>query len=160
MSRTDCWGNLVRPGVSLYGYVDVPDTLGFEPVMSLKTRLLSVKSLPAGSPLGYSARYVTTCEQRIAAAGAGYADGINRALTNRGHALVRGRRVPVVGAVSMDITLLDVTAVPDTAPGDTATFIGRDGNESITAAEVAANAGTVTYEILCNIAPRVARLYI
>ena len=158
-TRRDTWGNLVRPGIALYGCLSCPNDLGLEPVLSLKSRIVSLRDVPAGAPLGYNARYVAPGPQCIAAVAAGYADGVNRALSNRGSGLVRGRRAPIVGAVSMDLTLLDVTAVPGAEVGDEVTYIGRDGGQEITAAEVAALAGTVPYEILCHISKRVPRVY-
>ncbi len=155
--RTDCWGNLVRPGLALYGYVDGPSSLPVEPVLSLRTRLLSLKEFPSGAALGYGGSFKTKGISRIAVAGAGYADGVPRALSNKGHAIVRGQRVPIVGRVNMDMTLLDVTAVSEAAAGDVATFIGRDAAEQITARDVAAEAGTSPYEILCHIGRRVPR---
>lgn len=159
-TRTDCWGNLVRPGLALYGYLSCRDGLGLEPVLSLKTHILSLRDVPAGTPLGYGGRYVTKEASRIACAGAGYADGVSRALTNRGAALVRGHRVPMVGAVSMDLTLLDVTAAPGVATGDTVTLIGEDGGERILVPEIAAWLGTIPYEVLCHIGKRVPRVYV
>jgi len=153
--RTDCWGNLVRPGLALYGYLDGA-SLPLTPVLSLKTRLLSVKEFPAGSPLGYRGSYVTTRETRVAVAGAGYADGVNRALSNKGHAILHGQRVPILGRVNMDMTLLDVTSLSQAAPGDVATFIGPE----IPATEMAALAGTSPYEILCHVGKRVPRVYL
>ena len=158
-SRPETWGNLVRPGIALYGCLACPNDLALQPVLSLKTRILSLRHAGAGTPLGYNARYVTPGPQRIAAIAAGYAHGVNRLLTNCGAALVRGRRAPMVGVVSMDLTLLDVTAVPGAAVGDEVTLIGRDGQEEITADEVAALAGTISYEIFCHIGKRVTRIY-
>lgn len=159
-TRTDCWGNLVRPGLALYGYLACPSEMDLRPVLSFKARVLSIRDVPAGTPLGYGARYVTPGPARIAVIGAGYANGLSRLLTNRGHALVRGRRCPMVGAVSMDLTMLDVTAVADAAVGDVATLIGEDGGERITAHDVAALTETIPYEVLCQIGNRVPHVYI
>ncbi len=154
-TRSDCWGNLVRPGLALYGYLSCPSELDLRPVLSFKARILSVRDVPGGTPLGYGARYVTPGSARIAVIGAGYANGLSRLLTNCGQALVRGRRCPMVGAVSMDLTMLDVTAVPGAAAGDVATLIGEDGSERITAHDVASLTGTIPYEVLCQIGNRV-----
>jgi len=157
-TRTDCWGNLVRPGLALYGYLGCPSEMDLRPVLTFKARILALREVPAGTPLGYGARYVTPAPARIAVIAAGYADGLNRGLTNCGQALVHGRRCPVVGAVSMDLTLLDVTAISGVAPGDVATLIGEDGAERITAHDVAALTNSIAYEVLCQIGNRVPRI--
>ncbi len=159
-TRADCWGNLVRPGIALYGCLECSNDLGLQAVLSLKSRIVSLRGIAAGSSLGYGARYVATGPRQIAAAAAGYADGVNRLLSDRGAALVRGRRAPIVGAVSMDLTMLDLTGIPGVAVGNEVTFIGRDGSEEITAAEVASLCGTISYEILCHIGKRVPRVYV
>lgn len=168
--------NMVRPGIGLYGYAPVgtwlsagpgagqaggllPVPVELQPVLSLKSGIMSLRSAPPGTPLGYGATYVTSTAAQIACVPAGYADGINRLLSNRGLALVRGQTVPIVGRVSMDLTLLDVSAVEGASLGDEVTFIGRQGDAEITAEQVAAWAGTIPYEILCNISPRVPRTY-
>jgi alanine racemase len=159
-TRADCWGNLVRPGLALYGYLSCPSELDLRPVLSFKARVLAVREAAAGTPVGYGARYVTPGPARLAVIGAGYADGLSRRLTNGGQALVRGRRCPIAGAVSMDLTMLDVSAAPDAAPGDVATLIGEDGAERITAQDVAALTGSISYEVLCQIGNRVPRVYL
>jgi alanine racemase len=153
-------GNLVRPGIGLYGYSPGVTNLPVSAVLVLKSRIMSVREVPPGTPLGYGASYVTPGPARIACVPAGYADGINRLLSNRGKALVRGRHAPIVGRVNMDLTLLDVSQVPGAAPGDEAVLIGRQGQAEVTAEDVAAWAQTIPYEILCNISPRVPRVYL
>lgn len=153
-TRTDCWGNLVRPGLALYGYLSCTSPLDLRPVLSFRARVLSVRDFRAGTPIGYGARYVTPGPARIAVIGAGYADGLSRRLTNCGQILLHGRRCPIVGAVSMDLTTVDVTAVPGVLPGDVATLIGEDGDERITAHDVAALTGSIAYEVLCQIGNR------
>ena len=108
--------------------------------------------------MGYSARFVTERPTRIAVINAGYADGISRLRTNRGYALVRGQRVPLVGTISMDLTTLDVTDVPGVTLGDVVTIYGRDGKDSIVVSDVAAEIGTVTSDLLCALGRRVPSL--
>lgn len=158
-TRNDCMGNLVRPGLALYGYVNCAHGLDLLPVASLRARILSLRDVPAGAPIGYGGTHVTLTPARIAVLAVGYANGISRALSGRGQALVRGRRVPMVGLVTMDLTLLDVTGVPGVEPGDVATLIGEDGGERITATEIAQLAGTVPYEVLTGLHPRIPHLY-
>lgn len=153
-------GTMVRPGLALYGYQLCATPLEVRPVLSLKSRVLALRWVPQGTALGYGASYVTPARARIATVCAGYGDGVNRALSNRGRALVRGCFAPVVGRVSMDFTLLDVTAIPGLEAGDEVVFIGCQGEAQITAAEAADLAGTIPYEILCNIGARVPRLYL
>ena len=160
----ESWGTMVRPGLALYGYQLCESALRVEPVLSLKSRVLSLRWVPEGTALGYGASYVTPTRARIATVGAGYADGVNRALSNRGRALLRGLPrgcfAPVVGRVSMDFALLDVTAIPNVEVGDEVVFIGCQGAARITATEIAECAGTIPYEILCNIGPRVPHVYL
>ena len=154
---------LVRPGLALYGMdPGCCARLGWrpEPALALRARILHVKPLACERTVGYERRWMATQDTRIATVPIGYADGYPLALTNIGSALVRGRRVPVVGSVTMDYIMLDVGAVPDAAEGDVVTLIGRDGAEEIRAEDVAAKAGTIPYEIVCRIGRRrVERVY-
>ncbi len=156
----ESWGTMVRPGLALYGYQLCESTLQLAPVLSLKSRVLALRWVPKGTAVGYGASYVAPARARIATVGAGYAEGVNRALSSRGRALVRGCFAPLVGRVTMDYTLLDVTAIPNVEVGDEVVFIGCQGAAEITAAEIAECAGTIPYEILCNIGPRVPHLYL
>ena len=158
-------GSLVRPGGVLYGlWRDVisPSTepLDWRPVMSLRTRIVLVKTVQAGTPLGYGGTFVTARESRIATIAIGYEDGLRRELSNRGHVIVRGRLAPIVGRVSMDLTLIDVTDVVAAAVNDDVVIIGRQGSTEITAEEVAAKIGTISYEVTCGISDRVPRVYL
>ena len=153
-------GTMVRPGLALYGYQLCDTPLRVAPVLSLKSRVVSLRQVPAGTAVGYGATHTTRAPAWIATVCAGYADGVNRALSNRGRALVRGCFAPVVGRVNMDFTLLDVTGILGVQAGDEVVFIGRQGAAEITAVEVAELAGTIPYEILCNIGPRVPRMYL
>ncbi|MEK6323019.1 MAG: alanine racemase [Acidobacteriota bacterium] len=158
-------GNLVRLGGVIYGlWRDVTDRsiepLDWRPVMSLRTQIMLLKTVPAGNPLGYGGTFVTARESRIATLAIGYEDGLRRALSNRGKVIVRGQLAPIVGRVSMDLTLIDVTGVDGAAVGDEAVLIGSQGSSLITAEEVAAQAGTISYEVTCGISDRVPRVYL
>jgi len=169
-ARPSTWADMVRPGAIIYGYYqsfdppqkgqEIRDRLPVEPCLSLRARIITLRDLPAGQPVGYGARFVTERPSRIAVINAGYADGILRQRTNRGCALLRGRRVPLVGAISMDLTTLDVTGVPDAALGDIITLYGRDGSAEIKVSDVAAEIGTVTSDLLCALGRRVPRYYV
>lgn len=169
VSRPDSWKNMVRPGISLYGYYlpfqrsgkAAPDVraLDVKPVLSWKTRVLSVKDVPAGERLGYSGTYTTREPSRMAVLPVGYADGLNRQLSSRGRVIIRGHYAPIVGRISMDLTLVDVTGVPGVDPGDEVILIGSNGDLSISAWEHAQLASTIPYEVLCAISRRVRRQY-
>lgn len=153
-------GESVRVGIALYGgeALDVGHSR-LEPVMRWRTEIARLKTLPPGHPIGYGGTFVTVRESRIATLPVGYADGYNRLLSNRGQVLVRGRRVPVVGRVSMDLVTIDVTDVPHAAVGDEVILLGSQGGESIAAEEIAALTGTISYEVFCNVSARVPRVY-
>jgi alanine racemase len=169
-ARPSTWADMVRPGAILYGYYqsfdppqkghEVRERLLVEPSLSLRARVISLRDLPAGQPVGYSAKFVTARPSRIAVINAGYADGILRERTNHGCALVRGRGVPLVGTISMDLTTLDVTDVPEVALGDIVTIYGRDGQAEIRVSDVAREIGTVTSDLLCALGRRVPRYYL
>jgi alanine racemase len=161
--------NMVRIGALLYGYClplilppgkKAPEPPQVEPVLTLKSRVVYLKDVPCGTPLGYGAAFHTRRRSRIATVPVGYADGLTRALSNRGHAIVRGCRARIVGNISMDLTLLDVTDVPGVDIGDEVVLLGRADHCSITAQEIADLVGTVPYEILCSIGKRVPRIYV
>jgi alanine racemase len=153
---------MVRPGVMLYGYNPLEGGAGADlrPVLSLVTRIAFLKRTPAGVPISYGRTFITGRESLIATIPIGYADGYSRGLSNRGEAIVHGKRVPVAGRVCMDMTMLDVTDVPGVAEGDEVVLIGSQGAERITADDVAAKTGTISYEVLCGISGRVPRVYI
>ena len=118
-----------------------------------------VKTVDAGATVGYGATWKAPDKRRVATVAIGYADGVHRARSNRGQVLVRGRRAPLIGTVSMDAITLDVTDVPGVQVGDVATLIGADGDEQITAVEVGEWSNTISYEVLTSIGPRVERRY-
>lgn len=154
-------GSAVRAGLMLYGYgpAGYPTVgLRLKPVMSFKTRILQINELPAGHNVGYGHLYKTRRPSRIATLAAGYADGIPWAMSGKGQVIVAGLRAPVVGRVSMDYMAVDVTDLPDVKEGMTVTLLGQEDRESIDARDWARWAGTLPYEILCQISARVPRL--
>jgi len=153
---------MIRPGLMLYGYNPLEEgALGADlrPVLSLATRIAFIKKVPAGVPISYGRTFTTKRESAVATLPIGYADGYGRGLSNRGEALVRGTRVPVVGRVCMDMCMIDVTDVPAVREGDDVVLIGSQGSERITADDIAAKTGTIAYEVLCGISSRVPRIY-
>jgi alanine racemase len=169
-ARPSTWADMVRPGAILYGYYqsfdppkkkqEVMGQVALRPCLSLRARIISLRNVPVGEGVGYAARFVTKRPSRIAVINAGYADGVVRALTNRGCALVRGKRVPLVGTISMDLTTLDLTDVLEAVLGDVVTIYGKDGNAAIEVSEVAHQIGTVTSDLLCALGRRVPKFYV
>src|SRR5215467_7224176 len=169
-SRPETWADMVRPGAILYGYhpgydpierrAEAEKQLPLRPVMSLRTRIISIRNVPAGDGVGYNARFVSGRPSRIAVLAAGYGDGIHRSLGNNGHILVNGVLAPIVGIISMDVTMADVTDVPNVQLGDIATVYGPDDRGNLLAANlVARSIGTVTSDLLCGVSARVPRVY-
>jgi alanine racemase len=163
MRHPDSRLDLVRPGIMLYGCHPCrnrrPDDPPLAPALRLCSGISHLKDLARGGTVSYGRTFVAPRDMRVATLPIGYADGLSRLLSGRGHALIRGRRVPIVGRVCMDMTMVDVTLVPDAAIGDEAVLIGRQAGEEITADEVADLLGTISYEVLCRIGPRVPRIY-
>ncbi len=173
-TRPQTWRSLVRPGISLYGYY-LPFTsvsgrahpampgLPVKPVLSWKTRIVSLREVGAGRPLGYNGAYVTVSRARIAALPVGYADGLSRRLSSKGRVIIRGEYAPMVGNISMDITLVDVTAIPGVEVGEEVVLIGSvagaGGERSITACDQAGVAQTIPYEVLTGLSKRLPRRY-
>ncbi len=155
--------DLVRPGIALYGLrpSDEVDLAGIslQPAMALKTRIIHLKSVPAGACISYGMTHRTLSPTVIATIPAGYADGYRRRLSSRGKMIVHGHRVPVVGRVCMDLTMLDVGAVPDACIEDEVVIFGRQGNACISADDLARELGTINYEIVCDLTARVPRVY-
>jgi alanine racemase len=150
-----------RPGIMLYGSSpsEAIDGKDLTPVLSWKCRVLQLSEVPAGTGISYGHAFHTDRPSRIATISVGYADGYLRSLTNMGQVLVQGRRAPVVGRVTMDMTMVDVTDIPDVDVGDEVVLIGTQDADTITASDVAAWAGTISYEVFCAISHRVARYY-
>ena len=156
--------DMVRQGIILYG-LRPSDEVEFnnikvpQPVMSMKTRVVQVKTLPSGECISYGCTFTTEKETKVATLCAGYADGVTRVLSNNGEVLIRGKRAKIIGRVCMDQFMVDVTDIPDVEAGDTATIFGTDGEETISVDEIAKKANTINYEIICNINSRVTRVY-
>ncbi len=154
--------DLVRPGLITYGIhpsAETQDKILLRPVMSFKTRIALIKDFPEGYAVGYGRTFITRRPTRIATIPVGYGDGIGWLLSNRGEALVGGRRVPIVGRVSMDMCTLDVSAVPECQADDEVVLMGNQGKETITADEIAARSHSISYEILCALGKRAPRVF-
>ena len=164
--RTEAWGNLVRPGYAVYGYVSPARggpskaALCVRPALTWKATVLSVKELEEGALVGYGGMYRAAKPMRIAVLAAGYADGIPHRLSNKGKVIAKGKLAPIIGAVSMDLTTIDVTSCPDLVPGDAVTLLGAEQDVSIDAQQIARLAGTISYSVLCGISARVKRVYV
>jgi alanine racemase len=169
-ARPETWADMVRPGALLYGYhpgfdpmerrFEFEAKLPLRPVMSLRARLLNVRSVPRGASVGYDGSWVAERPSRVAIMAAGYGDGIHRSLGNRGTVAIRSYIAPIIGIVSMDVTMLDVTDIPDVAIGDIATVYGTDGDNVYPANVVARSIGTVTSDLISGVGSRVKRFYI
>ncbi|MGH9557911.1 MAG: alanine racemase [Bryobacteraceae bacterium] len=163
--RVGAWGNLVRPGHAIYGYISpgrgpAPRAaLCVRPALTWKAAVLSVKDIEAGALIGYGGIHRAARPMRIAVLAAGYADGIPHRLSNRGKVIAKGKLVPIVGAVSMDLTTIDATGT-GLRPGDAVTLLGSEGGVSIDAQQIARAAGTISYSVLCGIHARVKRVYV
>ena len=127
--------------------------------MSLRTRIINIRSIPQGAGVGYDEAFLAKRPSRIAVLAAGYGDGIHRSLGNRGSVLVRGALAPIVGIISMDVTMIDVTDVADASVGDVVTIYGSDGRHVRPANVIARSIGTVTSDLLCAVSQRVPRFY-
>jgi alanine racemase len=157
--------NLIRLGGGLYGLLDDimrshPALPRLEPVMSLRSAIANLRDVPAGTSVGYGRTFVTGRASKLAAVPIGYADGFPRGLSNKGAGLIRGQIAPVAGIVSMDWTVFDVTDIAGVEIGDEVVLIGRSGDRSISAADIAGNVDTIGYEITCGISGRVPRRYL
>src|SRR5215471_9328966 len=171
VSRPETWADMVRPGAILYGYhpgydpaekrEEAEKLLPLKPVMSLRTKIIHLRRVPAGAGVGYDATFVPKRPSLIGVLAAGYGDGIHRSLGNRGSVLVRGKLAPIVGIISMDVTMIDVTDIEDVGVGDVATIYGTDERSNVILANrVARSIGTVTSDLLCAVTQRVERVYV
>jgi alanine racemase len=159
---------LLRPGLALYGLTPPfepaePSIVAkararLKPVLSWKTRVATVRTIPTGAVIGYNGTFVATEPMRLALLPVGYADGLNRRLGNCFSLLVRGERAPLVGRISMDLAVIDVTEIPGVEPGDEVVILGSQGNDRITALDHAEAAGTIPWEVLTRIGARVQRI--
>ncbi len=164
VTRPETWADMVRPGAILYGYhpgydpaekrEEAEARLPLKPVMSLRSRIITLRDVAQGAGVGYDATFVAQRPTRIGVLAAGYGDGIHRSLGNRGNVLVRGKLAPIVGIISMDVTMIDVTDIED------AKIHGTDGKHALPANRVARSIGTVTSDLLCAVSQRVPRLYV
>ncbi len=155
--------NMVRPGLMVYGLS--PGGAGahegaLRPVMSFKSRIAQVRDLPAGHPVSYGRTYVAAGDMRVAVVPVGYGHGYGWRLSNRGEVLIRGRKAPIIGRVTMDVTMVDLEGIGDAAVGDEVVLFGRQGDAEISVDEVARGEGTINYEVICGIGKRVARVYV
>ncbi|MBO7684429.1 MAG: alanine racemase [Kiritimatiellae bacterium] len=152
--------NVVRTGINLHGSFDPNGrkALKVEPVLTLKTRVAQVRTLPAGTTLGYGRTWCLNAPTRVATIAAGYADGLPLALTNRGHVFIGGKRCPIIGRISMDYTTVDVSDVPDVKAGDDVVCFGRCGRDAITPDDWAVVKCTHAYDIICSLGSRVQRV--
>lgn len=171
VSRPETWADMVRPGAILYGYhpgydpmekrEEAERLLPLKPVMSLRSKIIHLRRVPAGAGVGYDATFLPKRPSLVGVLAAGYGDGIHRSLGNRGSVLVRGKLAPIVGIVSMDVTMIDVTDIEGVAVGDVATVYGPDDcGQVLLANRVARSIGTVTSDLLCGVSQRVERIYV
>ncbi len=153
--------DMVRPGIALYGMYPGHETGGIRlaPVMELKSRIVAVNEHEAGDCISYGCTFTADRKMKIAVLPIGYADGLHRALSNKIDVLVHGKRCRQIGRICMDMCMVDVTDIPDVKTGDVATIFGHDGEEAISAKEVAEKAGTISYEVFCALTKRIPRVY-
>jgi len=157
---SDAHFNLARPGISLYGlapFEGAEREINLKPVMQLKTKIVFIKRVKKGTSVSYGRTWRAERDSIIGTLPIGYADGYNRLLSNRGEVLIRGKRIPIVGRVCMDMCMVDITSLPDVKVGEEVVLIGSQGKENITADEIAKLIGTISYEVVCGISKRVPR---
>lgn len=160
LHSADC--NMMRLGIVIYGLYpsdEVRHDIGLQPAMALRSRIVHIKEMPAGRGISYGWDYVTGHPTRVATISAGYADGYPRALSGIGHVLIHGKEAPILGRICMDQFMADVSNIPEARLRDSVTLMGRDGEKEITAEEIAAPANSFNYELVCNVARRVPRVY-
>ena len=164
--RTEGWHDMVRAGHAIYGYVSPargeapPQLLDIQPALTWKARLLAVKDIPAGALVGYGGSFRAAKPMRIGILGAGYADGVFHRLSNRGKVIADGKLTSILGTISMDLTTIDLSHTAALGPGDEVTLLGAEGDTRLDAQQIARVAGTISYNILCNISARVKRVYV
>ena len=158
--RPDARFSMVRAGISLYGYPPVPSNVPLKPILSWVTEIIHLKEIGPGDSVSYGATMTADRPMKVATLAVGYGDGYHRVLSNKAEVLIGGRRCRVLGTICMDQMMADVSQVEQVAIGDTAVLIGKDGQEEITADELAALAGTISYEVLLSISSRVPRVYL
>ncbi len=164
--RREAFHTMVRPGHALYGYISPargqapPRLFEVEPALTWKAKILLVKDLPEGALVGYGGSFRTPRPMRVGVLAVGYADGMFHRLSNRGKVIAGGKLAPILGTVAMDLTTIDLTLAPNLRPGDEVTLLGREGDTTLDAQQIAKVAGTISYSILCNISARVRRVYV
>lgn len=164
--RNPGWLTMVRPGHALYGYVSPArgsgpkPLLDVKPILTWKAKILTVKEIPEGARVGYGGVFHAPQPMRIAVLAAGYADGVSHRLSNKGKVIAAGKLAPILGTVCMDLTTIDISHTTTLIPGDEVTLLGREGDVSLDAQQIARMAGTISYAILCGIGARVERIYI
>lgn len=152
--------DMVRPGIALYGYLPfASDKIQLRPALSFKTRIVYIKEVPPGTSISYGRTYVTDKTTRVATLAVGYGQGYNRKLSNRAEVIIRGKRARIIGTICMDQCLCDITHIPEASLGDEVVLIGTQGDQTITADELARKIGTISYEVLCGINANVKRIY-
>ena len=157
--------NMVREGIILYGLkpsyeVEFKNIKKIKPAMALKTHIVQIKTVPAGTAISYGCTYVAKSDTVIATLSAGYADGVPRLISNKGSVIINGCFAPITGRICMDQFMVDVTGIPNVSVGGTATIFGSDGGKEIFVDDIADSIGTIGYELVCNINPRVPRVYL
>ncbi len=163
LTLRDSWLDVVRPGIMIYGIYSAPhlrSLIKLKPALSLKTQVAFLKTVSPGRTISYGRTYTAFRRTRIATLPIGYGDGFSRAHSNRGEVLIRGKRAPIVGVVTMDQIMVDVGEIPGVSVGDEAVLIGGQGGERITAEEAAERIGTISYEVLSQLGKRVSRVYV
>lgn len=159
----DCHYDMVRMGIALYGLYPsdevMTERVALTPAMEVVSHVIHIKEVEAGVGISYGHTYVTSEKRKIATVCIGYADGFDRAFSNKGYVLINGKKAPITGRVCMDQIMVDVTDIDDVLVGDDAIIMGRSGNEEITAEELGAMCGTINYEVICTFMPRVTRIY-
>jgi alanine racemase len=164
--RRGAWGNLIRPGHGIYGYVSPgrghspENVLNVKPALTWRAAVLAVKDIPEGALVGYGGMFRAPQSMRIAVLAVGYADGLPHRLSNKGRVIACGKYANILGAVSMDVTTIDVTHCPGIRVGEAVTILGCEGEARIDAQEIAKIAGTISYSVLCAISSRVKRVYV
>ncbi len=155
--------DMIRPGILVYGVHPSQDTVGkldLRPVMTLRSTVAQIREIPAGSQVSYGRTFTAQKDFRMAVVPVGYADGLSRSLSGKGSFLLRGKEVPLVGRICMDMCMVDITHVPEAQVGDTVTIFGTDGDQTLTCDEIARQTGTIAYEVLCGVNKRIPRIYL
>lgn len=163
IERKDMHLDMIRPGVALFGYVPAPrqrNLISLKKVMTLKSRLISVRTLPPDTPVGYGGSYVTSSHEKIAIVPIGHGDGYKKALSNKGGMLVNGQRARIIGAISLDQTVIDVTNIPDASEGDEVVLLGSQREDEIFAKDIAGWMDSIVDEVLSSLMERIRRVYV